>query len=356
MIFSAVRVLVVPAFTLVLLVPGQGQGPRKTAIERWEEAYAEYAAGDFEVVRRVFTARPPVPSRDELEKFLRSWAKDWTRAKAAFLLDVSMELPPRFVVPAPPARFATPGGTKRDLIFLGQRFVAARPAKFGVNAADDRFELLWHELAVSLVGPDQIDDYLDDIWNRVHGDTVPALVMARAYRRILKCCEWLYGSAELKEMDDAVKWLDRAATFPDMKLEALTWATQVRLFAGRAQEAVPAMRDAAALADSAAQGRGDREVAYWFHIVRGRMFDALEQYGSAAASFDGALAIFPDAQTPAVARAATLMRSGQRQAAAALSERIFGPEFDGPDPWLNMQLMAARYVPARREALRKAIK
>src|SRR5579871_2761472 len=145
------------------------QGPSLEAL------FDEYAAGHYVALPRTLRTRQDVVAamRDSAN-LLDQWRRDWVPVHAAFLLEFSIVGESRGW-----PGFAATIGSARDL-------VTHRPQSIGQNAAEDRFELTFHRVAMAfLCGTDTFaaEQYLTAIERRVlpapPAGGAPALVDAR---------------------------------------------------------------------------------------------------------------------------------------------------------------------------------
>ena len=118
----------------------------------------------------------------------------WSRARAAFVLEVALKQFPR-----------------TSLLPLGQAMVMARPSAFGTNPAEDRFEILWHQIAIALLETHSqvslLTDYLDAVEPRLdearkRGVTVESRIpLARAFASAIVCCWKRVAGEQVREID-----------------------------------------------------------------------------------------------------------------------------------------------------------
>src|SRR5262245_8499326 len=163
-------------------------------ITRMNEALAAYTAGDDNAVTDWLKTREGQTGLSFLERVFGPPAT-WSRAKAAFLMEVAV---------------ATPGMSPRKVtaLQLGCRLFLVRPAAAGVNADEDRFEILWHQAALGCLEdlparPVPLANYLDAIAMRFddaaqrHVLVDSRIPLAKAIAESALCCR--QGGARIDE-------------------------------------------------------------------------------------------------------------------------------------------------------------
>jgi hypothetical protein len=121
----------------------------------------------------------------------------------------------------------------------------------------------------------------------------------------------------------------------------------VKLAAGNAADALTAI-------DRAKVPAGDRDLAYWTALWRGRILDALNRPADAAAAYQQALDVTPTGQAAGVGLALSLFKQNRRIEAAEAATRIQAFPATSWDPWWAYRNGDARFINAWFDELRRA--
>jgi hypothetical protein len=317
-----------------------------------ENAYQAYLRGDTGPIRSLRAVVPGL-NRQAIDRMLVRWAASWQRSQALFLMEVVMTAPPALVLHLGPDPIMPPTEFKWHLLWAGQMFVTQRPAPFGSNPDEDAFEIAWHRLAMALLAdPDASERYFANIERRVHADQNPGMLLSRALVSMDRCCRTVRGTGIREDIEDALRRLDRAAAFPETRLEGAVRAARLRLRIAQPAAALASL-DAAAGGATSALLDGDRDLAFWFFALRGRTLDALSRFDEALGAYDRALTIAPGAQSAGVGRTATLVKSGRRDEASHLAAAVLTSPREPDDPWSRIDYGAARFVDRWLQTLRR---
>jgi hypothetical protein len=336
------------------------------------ELFHAYAAGDFDIVARTLQTRDDFPVAhpagridvraeriDQLNHWAaaleKDWHGEWRPVQATFLLEVAVAA----------SKIASPDAEVGVLLSTGGTRVIRRPTPFGANAADDRFENTWHRAAVGLLeglpndslprtGPTMATAYLDVIEKRygaahVH-DFAGLIALARAIALAQGCCALLdfktldsrgedptvAGTAKL---DAAIHAFDVAAKYPDTRQEALVRGAFLLLQRQRLEQALHQL-------DGLQDDPRDPDLAYWAHVIGGRVRDALHRFDDGAREYRAALAVRPHAQSGGIGLTLDLLRGGHRDDAAGIATDVVTAPKDVLDPWWTFDAADARFVQA----------
>lgn len=311
-----------------------------------DAVYRAYAGGDDLAVQRWLDKLPISESPLVTLPEVRTGAP-WSPVAAAFMLEVA--------VANPSSAHAVSALTR------GRTMVVDRPTPLGVNSAEDRFEVLWHQAALGIAQHHHAvatqDDYLLAVEPRFEAAKrrgvrlVSRLPLARAMVAAAKCCDG-QGRAtprrsssgqllELPTLDTAVEYFDLAAEQEDLRAEALIRSAKLLHDAG--QHAAAAERFRQVPPDV------PPTLMYVHHLTHARVLDTLDRPAEAIAEYERALAALPTGQLAGIGLAAAYLRFGRTADAARMADaaRRMPPlpgrgflEFDGADfrlvgGWLN---------------------
>jgi len=283
-----------------------------TAEENIQSVLDAYSGGDDLAVERWLTGAGALSNARYVEAFMAK-PMPWSRARAAFVLEVALKQFPR-----------------TSLLPLGQSLVMARPSAFGANPDEDRFEILWHQLAIALLEAhpevDLLTGYLDLVEPRLdaartRGVTVESrLPLARAFASAIVCC-WKRVAGEVTReissrngvtVDTAVAQFERAAADPTMRDEARIRAGKLLADVGRTTDAVAMFERVPSDTDPA--------LGYVHQVTYARLLDGLDRPADAAAAYRAALTFAPGAQRAGIGYAAALLRQGRAAEAAEAAD------------------------------------
>ncbi len=248
------------------------------------------------------------------------------------------------------------------LLRLGRGMFSNRPA-IGADPAGDRFEVLWHQIALGLLQGNGVwfdhDAYLTAISPRVTkiSQVKPPIAnrfaLARGFNAALQCCATLMspplsrtivvtggGLKPAPPADSAValRLFETAAADPALRVEALVQGAYVESLVGH-------LRDAIAWLDRA-EPITELPLAYAAAMIRAGVLDRQSQPASAADSYAAAERLAPGVQTPLIGRAAALQRAGRTDEAVAEAVRARQLKEGAGDPWLIFRGGDARFVDA----------
>jgi tetratricopeptide (TPR) repeat protein len=328
---------------------GSYRDPFAAYVESITRTLETYTAGDDQAVARWLRTRDGQDSLVALERAFPPTDPPkvpWTRARAAFLLEIASATPQT-------------GRDRQRAIRIGRAMTLARPP-LGGNAEDDRFETLWHQTALGLLQAASLyleqDAYITALAPRYDDASrrgvalVSRFDLARAIAWAGMCCQRRSSSsiAIVKDFNHPRGWptidrtlamFTRAAADAATRTEALVRGGVLLFDAGRP-------KDALAWLEGAPLDHDDRVVHYAQSFTLGRVHDALQQPDRAAQAYAAARTDEPSAQLPAIGLAAALLRSGDAEHAARIAgEARRLPEI-APDPWVTFQRADARFVPA----------
>ncbi len=329
----------VSALVAVALGANLAAGPRTPS---FDQLYRGYAAGDHDVVRRairtgadVHDAHAPLD-----EKGLRKWLGHWNCTKAAFLLEFA-ESESRL------------SGHHLIAIAVGSRYVITRPTAIGDDAAEDTFEIAWHQLAVAVLEQGRWvqaqEAYLDTLSTRFAtrpaGQHIP-IDRRDALRRGLareQFCAALERSKQSVCQIEAIRRYTQATLIPDTADEAFVRIAWLQTQRGEYAHALASLDRACPV--------GDPDLVYWQHLFRGRILDALDRLPEATAEYQAALGAHPGAHSAGVGLALTTFRLGQVDGAVAAAHAV-ETTVDASDPWWTYLLGDARFLDRLRGELR----
>ena len=379
-----VRLRVVPAAlggvaAALLAVLGASASIEARQRPTLDNVLAEYRSGDGAAVDRAFAT-----SRDfqafrvaEPQKF-DGWLGSWDRAKAVFLLELikkATEVAPQFAHP---------------LVSSGRRYLlgARRQAEAG---GDQSFLDLWHRTALGLLqrsGAVTVAEEHLDIVIGPAGSPGSAgrprvdsrLVLARAIAQEQRCrslragLDWTGGDVGrlLREADidvkdptrptrgaliarearvtqcmaSAVARFDEAASDEETRAEARVRGAWLLFLQGNPEQALACLEDVVP--------NGDRDVAYWAALFRGRAFDALGRHAEAADAYRAALDLAPAAQSAGIGLVLALVRLDRVAEADELARALRAKMASAFDPWWEYDRADSRFVGLWIDQLREA--
>jgi len=273
-----------------------------------------YSSGDDLAVEQ-WLATPAGRSQARYVEPVLAKTAPWSRARAAFILEVTIKQ-------------STRGAT---ILTAGRTMVIGRPSALGTNAAEDRFEVLWHQAALGLLSSlPQVSSLVEyiNIWSarledaRTRGATLGSRVaLSRAFATAILCC-WTRTRGEVVRMfegpdregmtiESALVQFERAAEAPALAAEARIRGGKLLFDAGRKNDALAWLERVPAHTDPA--------LGYVQHLTHARLLDP-DRPGDAATSYRTALTFSPRAQLAGIGLAAALLRSGQPEEAARAAE------------------------------------
>jgi hypothetical protein len=341
-----------------LALPAQGQRLELTSV------YAAYLGGDFDAPARVLMGEDSFRAlRSDIFQSVRSLSDTWKPSLAAFLLDVVR------------IGYLREWADTSLLLTTTRDAVTKRPSPIGRDPVDDAFEITFHRAAIGLLTSrrlfDQADAYVTTIALRVAPASTanaprlvdPRIALTRAVLQDLRTAPFeelglpdpsLLPSLSIEPKNGPARFrADRALAAyvdaerePSVASEALVRHALLLHRLGRHAEALSRL-------DVAPPPGEAPDVAYWRHLFRGRILEALNRQADAATAYEDAERIWPGAQTPAVALAALYQRldrpsDAQRWAAIALTRPS-----TAVDPWWQYWNGDYRLVPGWIAELRR---
>jgi tetratricopeptide (TPR) repeat protein len=335
--------------------------PASTALVATYEAWL---AGNHQVIAQRFpNAQAFRAAREDIQRTLRLWVRAWKPSQAAFLLEFALVGFDRQWNEAPEML----GGT-RDL-------VVNRPAAPGVNPAEDEFELNFHRAAVTFfIGRQALREasaYLSGLAGRV--DLVPAttgkprlvdpwMTFARGMIAEIATAPGLRRNSDAdadgslvipagdgagrRQAELAIGEFSRVKAIPAVAAEAAARRGLLLFRLDRPDDALKAL-------DEAEAAGGDEAVRYWTWLFRGRVLERLDRHIDAAVAYEQALAIVPNAQSPAVALASLWQRHDRPADALAWARRAMTTAAGAADPWWLYWRGDLRHATDRLTAVRR---
>jgi hypothetical protein len=207
--------------------------PGPAAVDKaLEDAISVYSAGDDDVVERWMSMAHLSP-RVHYTRFEAAMVRPapWTRARAAFVLEVAVRN----------------GIGESQLSLIGRVMVLGRSTPLGADAAEDRFEILFHHVAIGLLqermSVKPLDDYVNAVGSRFdearrRGVALETRIpLARAFTSALVCCWTRSGvlrtfrdlSRSRVTLVDALAQFEEAAREPALRAEALIRGAKLQL-------------------------------------------------------------------------------------------------------------------------------
>ena len=324
---------------------------RQAEVQKLLEAYTsgDHLAIDRLLLTGMIRGRVDPATRAALTRLLGDTTAQWSPARAAFTLEVAVA-------------FRRDGFYPIQLVRLGQPMVIDRPNRIGGDANEDRFEVLWHQIALALLQStgawDMHTDYLATISPRVLrmaqvDPPVPnRMPLARAINAAMQCCRALASplvnqmvvitsgrarpAAKVVTPDEAIALFEGAADDPSLHAEALVRGAFLESFLKRLPEALARLDRALPITDDT--------LAYAAALIRGGVLDGLGRPDEAAEAYGLALRLAPTMQTPAIGRAAALQRTGRLDEAAEAAAQARRLPAGGLDPWPIFIRADARFV------------
>ena len=327
----------------------------------------QYAAGDWEIVSRSLRKSDGL-TRAALLALLGNKEAEWKPARAAFALEIGALWGAGFFFDMDSLTRYT-----RDIL-------ARRPTPIGDNVAEDRFELLCHQIALALLessgawpmhraylaaaGPRlvKLEAKYPNVANRIP--------LMRAMDAAMHCCSTVLASKVIPLVnvmissgggmrpgqtpeapptpEYAVLLFETAARSAALRQEALVRGAFVLEKYGKVAQGLAMMERATE--------PGDPIVDYGAALIRAGLLDRAGRPDEAAQSYRAAMKIGPGAQTPAIGLAAALLRAGQIDDAAAAAEHARRMPADGFDPWPTFLYADARFVPTWIVQMREFLK
>ena len=357
--------------------------PAHTRSISFDELYSAYASGDFDVVSREITTPSDCP--DDLgtvKRAIQAWHEDWTRARAVFLLDVAITCRPLNQSSLAPILSAA--GT----------YVVQRPITVGPRSPDLSFDVTWHLAALALLQSQQhqvplshsphrsaiwLDPFLEELgylavlrkrFDEAHEpELIDRFELARGIAYANRCCTQEMHARILNlavratdgpsyadtiatwkaQVAAALRSFDRARHVSETRREASVRGALLLLYRNEPDTALAWLRDVD-------DDPSDLTLSYWFHAVRGRVFDALERPDAAEREYDTALRLSPEAVAVAEWRAVDLMKLHRAQEADTLTIALANAADPEKDPWPGIDLGDFRLVSVWRDQLRAVMR
>jgi tetratricopeptide (TPR) repeat protein len=124
---------------------------------------------------------------------------------------------------------------------------------------------------------------------------------------------------------DALTQFEAAAGVDETRAEARTRGGWTLFQIGRLPEALEWL--------DAAEPGDDRDLAYWLGLFKGRVLDGLGRFQRAATAYQGALALYPGAQSAGIGLALELVRLDRDAEADEVARALRAAGAMAPDPW-----------------------
>jgi len=329
-----------------------------------QQLLGRYIAGDHEGVATAFAKLDPA-GRIALRSLMAERDGPKPLARAAFALEFGA------------AAMRAPSPVEVDMfVRYSHQQLARRPSKVGTNPAEDRFELLAHQIGLALLEgggnwPGH-RTYLKEASPRIVAleAAYPGLptrfALMRAMDAAMQCCSDLLVRGAIPMVAIVSAGTPRQTPTPPptpeyallqfeiaARDEALAQEALVR--AAFLQQRLARVPDGLKFLDRA-QTRGDTVIDYAAALVRAAMFDLAGPPDAAAESYGAAMRLAAGAQVPAIGRAAALQRAGQIDEAVAAANHARHIAPDGFDPWPVFLRADARFVDAWMVELRGLLK
>lgn len=334
---------------------------------------ARYDSGDFLGVRAELLAAPNLA---DVGSLLRTQGQRWIEAgpprSAARRRTVAAALGLELARPSDPASgtpaaLALPWSERRALIYWGAKLLAE-------NLRVDDAERAWYLAAVAsfqgmlqfnqqMEGFQDAPDLVDQAIARVPDEARHRWTRAKLIEYWLE----VFGAAAPFRPDDRQQAYESAASRGDGDLRAEMQLHLVSRFleanrntdealgpfvgSGRREAAKEALARTA-VAESAAE---EPFVVYMARFLRARIHDRLDQRAEAEDAYQSALALFPRAQSAAIALATLTYLRGDMTAARQLADSAVRSDA-GADPWRSYGLGDYRRLPAYVEQMRVALR
>jgi len=332
-------------------VTGQKLTPQAVAERRadLQKVLDAYIAGDHAVVGREIPRRFDSVTRSALTSLLGDSHTPWQPARAAFALEVAVS-----------SYRANSMGDAQIFARIALSTTIARPQAIGANAIEDRFEVLVHQIVLALMQG----------WGNwvSHHETITTIApravrmaqieppvrnrfaLARAIDASMQCCRARMSQVStlivfsdnarpkppVPGPEDALALFEAAAEDPALRADAQVRAAYLEHSLGRSAQAVARLDRSLPIDDGT--------LAYGAAIIRAGAFDELGQPDAAATAYAAAQKRAPDAQIPAIGRAAALQRAGRTDEAVAEAVGARRLPQNGFDPWPVFLRADARFI------------
>jgi tetratricopeptide (TPR) repeat protein len=285
--------------------------PGPAAVDKaLEDAISAYSAGDDGVVERWMSMARLSP-RVHYTRFEAAMVRPapWSRARAAFVLEVAVRN----------------GIGESQLSSIGRSMVIGRSTALGADAADDRFEILFHHVTIGWLQEHMdvkpLADYVDAVESKFDEARRRGVVLetriplARAFTSALLCCWTRSGvlrtfrdlSRSRVTLADALAQFEEAAREPALRAEALIRGGKLLLDNNRGTDALAWLERV--------PDHSDQVLLYVYHWTHARLLD-VDRPADAAAAYRRALAFAPRSQAATIGLAAALQRAGRAEESA----------------------------------------
>jgi hypothetical protein len=260
---------------------------------------------------------------------MTEWLAAWDPQKASFVIELGRA-----------ANQVAPAKTW-PIMSAGLRYVTTRPAPAGQAAPEYALEATWHHAAIGLLQQHRFADYEDRYLEALHArmsSTATALAigrfaLARGVAQEHRCWN---DRPSLERAGPAADAIPRAAGQSVASTMGLSKSEKEKIGARLAACQTDAVTrfDRAAGSEAGAEARvrgawmrvqlgqfaeafrtieavdpgGDRVLAYWAGLVRGRIADALGRHADAERAYRDALAAAPHAQSAGIGLALSLFK------------------------------------------------
>jgi hypothetical protein len=276
-----------------------------------KDALTAYESGDDDAVARWMKTGAGHSDYRYADAVLAEPAP-WSRARAAFVLEVAVGYGPR----------------NSTLFAAARSMVMGRPAPLGADPVEDRFEILLHQTAIGALQSHSrvklLADYVDAVSPRFEearrrGIALETRIpLARAFISALLCCwkgvpgEIVRSFRDISRSDAtvnvAVRQFEEAARDPALRSEALIRGAKLLFDNARKPEALALIERVPEHTDPA--------LGYVHHWIHARLLDTTDRPADAAAAYRRALTFAPQSQPAAIGLAAALLRAGNAEESA----------------------------------------
>lgn len=334
--------------------PGQADRPS------FEAVFRAYEGGDYDAITRALKTRQDLlVLQQEALRAAKDDKRAWTPALPAFLLELAIDAQ------------AHDWWDFEPLLVAARTVAVARPSLPGQNALADRFEITLHRTAVAFMTAANLEgaarQYLDALRTRVVPTEAPgpphlvdprvALARADVDEAEVDVMYWPVLSAAApgtpvrdpalrQRIAAAVTAFETAAALPSVAAEAHVHEGFLLCELGEPAQALDVL--------DRGDATDDLTLQYWTALFRGRALAALSKPDEAEAAFRHAAALYPAAQTPAIALVPLLLKQNRMDEALEWSTVARRQGSAALDPWWQYRSGDLRFVPGWIRELRAA--
>jgi len=338
--------VVVGALVLVAGPRGQAQDADLAAT-----LYDRYVAGEHDVFARLLPNYTTYRANERaLRRNVAPSPETWQPARATFLLELSLWV----------ACHGWPGG--RDLVDRARLSVRRHLTPEDTDQAARRFEQLFHQTMIAglISGSSWVEAnrYLDALDADGPHALAPRVVFARGWleeTRTEQGRSTTFGPGMptlLARSDTTRRALERAAALFAQAADEPGIGEEARVRRAFALHRLD--RQAEALEALPSPVANDSVLEYWRLLIGGRILEANGRPTDAGRDYAAAAALWPNAQTPAVALTSLLARHGQPREAERWAAAGRHMTTATSDPWWFYWAADQRWMPRWLEELRSA--